>query len=397
MIHPFAGTACGLSEENDMIKILVIDDDAATRGEVESWLDVEGFEVLTADDGMVGIKYAYDYVPQLIICDISVPQLDGYGVLLEVRANPATANTPVIFLSASKPEEQLRPRLPFNADDFITKPFTQDEFLQRVQARLQKKSLEEQALQHRVVQLEQALALEQEQRLLKAKLVAMVAHDFRNPLASILSSNNLLRDYADRMDENRRLVHMNRIDASVQHLLSMLDEMLVLAELDCGILVFTPEMLNVGFLFEQIVEEFQLINIDSHQVVFENHFTAPMMADPRLLKQIATNLISNAIKYSYTKGVVHVTLEENNEQIILKVHDQGIGISEADQHSLFDAFQRGSNVGSIPGTGLGLTIVKRAVDLYQGQVQIESEIGHGTTMIVLLPISPVLAMSKVPA
>jgi two-component system sensor histidine kinase/response regulator len=367
-------------------KILVIDDDPVLCGEVADWLGVEGFEVLSAEDGIVGVKYAYDNVPQLIVCDISVPHLDGYGVLLEIRANPATSNTPIIFTGAKKSEKKLHLGLSFDADEFIPKPFTQSELLQAIHTRLQKKSLEQMELERQVAQLEQALASQEEQRLLKAKMIAMVVHDFRNPLASILSSSNLVRDYADRMDEQRRFMHMNRIDASVRYLISMLDELLVLAQIDSGSLVFTPVSLDLGYLLQKIVEEFQLININSHKISFENSLEVQVIADSRLLRQIVSNLISNAVKYSPSGGVVRVTLDKNNQQLVLKVIDHGIGISDVDQASFLDAFQRGSNVGNIPGTGLGLTIVKRAVELCGGDIQVESQIGSGTTMTVVLPM-----------
>jgi two-component system sensor histidine kinase/response regulator len=368
-------------------KILVIDDDPILRGAVTEWLGVEGFEVLSAEDGIVGVKYAYDNVPNLILCDTSVPHLDGYGVLLEIRANPATSNTPIIFTGTKKSEKKFHPSLSFDADEFIPKPFTQSELLQAIHTRLQKKSLEQLELERQVAQLEQALASQEEQRLLKAKMIAMVVHDFRNPLASILSSSNLVRDYVDRMDEQRRLTHMNRIDASVRYLISMLDEMLVLAQIDSGSLVFSPVSLDPGFLLQQIVEEFQLIHINSHKISFENSLEVQVIADPRLLRQIVSNLISNAVKYSPSGGVVHVTLDNNHQQLILKVIDHGIGISDVDQASFLDAFHRGSNVGNIPGTGLGLTIVKRAVELCQGDIQVESQIGSGTTMTVILPMT----------
>lgn len=137
-----------------MTKILVIDDDAELREEVADWLGVEGFDVLSAENGILGVKYAYTYVPNLIVCDISMPQLDGYDVLLEIRANPVTATTPIIFLAPVSDVEEIRPRISIGADDYITKPFTQSELLQAVQMHLEKKAAQDQALQYQVDQLE---------------------------------------------------------------------------------------------------------------------------------------------------------------------------------------------------------------------------------------------------
>ena len=131
--------------------------------------------------------------------------------------------------------------------------------------------------------------------------------------------------------------------------------------------------------------EFQSIHGETHPLVFESYFADTVMADPRLLHQIAANLISNAIKYSPQGSEVQVLLERHNEQVVLTVQDQGIGIPEADQPRLFTAFQRASNVGSVSGTGLGLAIVKQAVNLHGGTIHLESEVGNGTTVKVELP------------
>src|SRR5690606_30756005 len=124
--------------------------------------------------------------------------------------------------------------------------------------------------------------------------------------------------------------------------------------------------------FRHIVEEFQIIHAETHTFRMENRFNDPMMADPRLLRQIAANLISNAVKYSPEGSEVSVTLGYQQGQFLFSVRDEGIGIPESDQAELFSVFHRGSNVGSISGTGLGLTIVKQAVELHQGALHVES-------------------------
>ena len=150
-----------------------------------------------------------------------MPRLDGYGVLLELHANPATANLPFIFLTARAAHEDIRQGMSLGADDYITKPFTRRELLAAIQSRLVKKNGQEQKHQQEVAQLQRALAHEQEQRLLKAKLVAMFSHDFRNPLTSILMANSILRDHGDRMNAQRRLAHFNHIETSARQLVQM--------------------------------------------------------------------------------------------------------------------------------------------------------------------------------
>ena len=371
-----------------MTKVLLIEDGALLRGELTDWLMFEGFDVITAEDGIAGVDAALSNLPDLILCDITMPRLDGFGVLLEVHSHSSTLDIPFIFLTARAGQEDIRKGMTLGADDYLTKPFTRLELLQAIQTRLEKKAAQAQDHRREMEQIEQVLTQEREQRLLQTKLMAMISHDFRNPLATILSSNSLLRDYADRMDEKRRRTHMDRIEFSVHQLQQMLDDILIVAKMQTGNLDFKPDLLNVGAHFQSIVDEFQQIHGESHQIIFENHFSETVLADARLLRQIATNLISNAVKYSPQGGEVCVILDNPYKgQFVLTIQDQGIGISEADQEHLFETFQRGSNVGEVSGTGLGLAIVKQAVNLHEGSIRLESQIGIGTKVIVTIPFT----------
>lgn len=369
-----------------MTKILVIEDEAILRREVVEWLKLEGYEAAGAADGAEGVEQAFRLMPDLIVCDITMPILDGYGVLLELRSYPSTATIPFIFVTARAAHDDVRYGMELGADDYITKPFSRLDFLKAVETRLQRKAIREIQHQEEVQQWQRAFEQEHEQRLLKAKLVAMFSHDFRNPLSSILSSNGLLRDYTDRMDEDRRRLHFNRIEASVLQLIQMLDDMLVVSQMETGSLEFTPEPLNITEFMKKIVDEFQIIHAETHQIIFESRVNQKIPGDSRLLRQISANLISNAIKYSPQESEVRISLDKPDvQQIVLTVHDNGVGIPEKDQSRLFQAFQRGSNVGDVLGTGLGLAIVKQAVDAHGGNIQLYSTVNQGTTVTVTLP------------
>jgi two-component system sensor histidine kinase/response regulator len=369
-----------------MKKILVIEDEKILREEVIEWLTLEDYEAVGAEGGMAGIETTFRFLPDLIICDITMPRLDGHGVLLELRSNLATADIPFIFMTARASYEDIRTGMDMGADDYITKPFSRMELLQAVQTRLEKKGIQQEQQQQKIEQWQEAFQQEHEQVQLKARLVAMFSHDFRNPLASIMSCNSLMMKYADRLDENQRLKHMNRIDASVRQLVQMLDDMLVVSQMETGNLDFKPEPLNIEDFLRKIVEEFQTIYDETYPLVFESQFNDTIMADSRLLRQIATNLISNAIKYSPQGSVVDILLKHHDGQFLLSVRDYGIGIPEVEQASLFNAFHRASNVGEVRGTGLGLAIVKQAAELHGGSVQLESHLGEGTIVTVTIPI-----------
>jgi signal transduction histidine kinase len=272
------------------------------------------------------------------------------------------------------------------ADDYITKPFTHHELLTAIRTRLEKKAIIEQTYQHDIQSLREALEIEQEQRLLKSKLVAMVSHDFRNPLSSILSSAGLLKNYSDQLDEESRLKYFDFIEMSVVQLQQMLDDMLVVAQMESTKFEIKPTLVNINQFVKRIVEEFRVIHTDTHIIHFDSDFNDDFMIDQRLFRQIIANLISNAIKYSSNEAEVRVALAKNSEDLILQVQDQGIGIAQADLEKLFVDFHRGANVGTIAGTGLGLAIVKQAVDLHGGAIHVESEVNEGTTVTVRLPL-----------
>jgi signal transduction histidine kinase len=369
-------------------KILVIDDEAILRNEMVDWLTFEDYEVVSAENGIAGVNQAIKHLPDLIVCDVTMPYLDGFGVLLEVHSNPSTSHIPFIFVTARAAHDDVRHGMNLGADDYITKPFTRLQLLEAIQSRLVKYTAREQLYQQELNQLQDALAQEHEQRLLKARMVAMFSHDFRNPLSTIMSSNNLLRDYADRMDAERRETHFNRIEISVRQLIQMLDDMLIVSQMESGHLNLKAERLDVGAFFQQVVEEFQASCGDSHTLIFENHVKTSSMADTRLLRQIISNLISNAIKYSPHGTAVHITFDLKDSSYLLTIQDQGIGISPDDQKRLFEAFERGKNVGDIKGTGLGLAIVNRALEIYGGTIHVESVINQGTTISVTIPVHP---------
>ena len=370
-----------------MSQILVIEDETILREEVVEWLTLEGYRALSAQDGVLGVEIATHAHPDLIICDITMPRLDGYGVLLELNTNPATTGIPFIFLTARAAHEDIRLGMTLGADDYIAKPFTRKELLEAIRSRLTKKNGQEQQHQQELANLQQALAHEQEQRLLKAKLVAMFSHDFRNPLTSILMANGMLRDHSERLEPQRRLAYFNHIEAAARQLVQMLDDVLLIAQMENGKLALQPEELNMNAFLNEILENFQVLYGEKHDLHFESQLSSSVWIDARLLQQIATNLITNAIKYSAPGSQVSISAEQHNGQLHLRVRDQGIGIPNADQVRLFDAFQRGSNVGHIQGTGLGLAIIKDAVKLLGGTITVESEVGRGTTFDVCIPLA----------
>lgn len=367
-----------------MARLLVIEDEALLRSEIANWLTLEDYDVTEASDGVKGIQLAAELVPDLVICDVTMPGLDGYGVLLELRSNFETAHIPFIFVTARAAHEDIRKGMDLGADDYITKPFTHAELIQAVRTRLDKKAFQMQQYEQQLIQWQHAFEDEQEKHHFRSKLIAMFSHDFRTPLAGIMTSNSLLRDYYDRMEPDRRKTHFGRVESYVRQLTQMLDDLLIVAQMESGSLEFIPQMRSIDELLRDIVDEFQVIHSETCHITLHSNYFGDFPVDTRLIRQIVSNLISNAIKYSPKNGEVNISLQGDAKQIGMTVQDYGIGIPDADKARMFTAFQRASNVGEIKGTGLGLAIVKQAVDLHGGTIDLESKVGQGTIITVTL-------------
>ncbi len=229
------------------------------------------------------------------------------------------------------------------------------------------------------------LEQEREKRLLKSRLVAMFSHDFRNPLTAILSSIELLRMYDERLTPERRRTHLDRMESSSRQLLQMLEDMLIVAQMESGQLECNLESVDVTALVQKIVSEFEFVYHRTHTLRFDSTIQHYLALDPKLFRQIVTNLISNAVKYSPKDSTITVSLTDSEEWIEIAVQDQGIGIPEEDIPHLFEPFHRADNAKSHKGTGLGLSIVKQAAEVCGGSVRVESVLEQGSRFIVRYP------------
>ncbi len=368
-----------------MAHILVIEDDDHIRDEVVDWLQFEDHEVRSAPNGRVGLEMAKEQPPDLIVCDISMPEMNGHEVLMEVRASPVLNHVPFIFLTASADRDSMRRGMEMGADDYITKPFTNAELLKALNSRMERKTAQNSQTQAHIELLNSALTEERERSLLKSRLVAMFSHDFRNPLESILLTSGMLRSEGEHITPERGKKYLDRIDGSVHTLTQMLNDMMIVAEIEGQYLKYTPQQTNLVSLAKGIIDEFQLIDRGVHRLNFRTTLSETVESDPKLVRQILTNLISNAIKYSPSGTDIHIVLVQQDDKILLSVDDRGMGIPQESLPKLFEPFHRGTNVKHIKGTGLGLSIIKECVACFQGTVRVETEVGRGTKFIVEMP------------
>jgi PAS domain S-box-containing protein len=232
-----------------------------------------------------------------------------------------------------------------------------------------------------------ALEKEKELGLLKSRFVSMTSHEFRTPLTTILSSAELLQIYGDRWTQEKKLKHLLQIQTAVKHMTHLLNDVLLIGKAEAGKLEYNPELLDLDRFCHSLVDEIQIAT-KSHTIIFVSHLDSgtQVYMDEKLLRHILSNLLSNAVKYSPQGGTVNFDLVREQEEVVFRIQDQGIGIPIEDRAQLFNSFHRASNVGTISGTGLGLAIVKKAVDLHGGKITVDSEVGIGTTFIISLPL-----------
>lgn len=234
--------------------------------------------------------------------------------------------------------------------------------------------------------LQRALAKEKELGELKSRFISMASHEFRTPLTAILSSAEMLDRYSHKLTAERKQHHLLQIQASVKNMTRLLEDVLVIGKAEAGKLEFTPGLLDLEQFCCSLVDELQLGAGTRHRLTLIQR--APCRAvtmDAKLLRQILTNLLSNAIKYSPAGGSIELEVTCQGHEAVFRIADQGIGIPLAAHAHLFETFHRADNVGSIPGTGLGMAIVKNSVDLHRGTIEFSSEVGVGTVFVVRLP------------
>jgi signal transduction histidine kinase len=251
------------------------------------------------------------------------------------------------------------------------------------------RSLQSEVDERKRAQADLGRALEAEKDLgqLKSRFVSLVSHEFRTPLGIIMSAADILRNYAERLAPERRTEHLQEIHDATKHMAGMMEQVLLLGRAESGRIVSNPAPIDLGAFCQKLMEEQRAATNRRCPIQFtgkQGH--APARGDAGLLRHIFNNLLSNAVKYSPEGGAVEFSLERVDGDAVFRVLDHGIGIPAADAARLFTAFHRCANVGEAPGTGLGLLIVKRCVDLHGGDISFESREGRGTTFTVRLPL-----------
>lgn len=361
-----------------MKKILVIEDEQAVRENILELLDAEDFQALGAADGQVGLQLAYSELPDLIICDVMMPELDGYGVLANLRQNVLTATIPFIFLTAKCDKNDFRQGMALGADDYLSKPFTRAELLEAIYTRLHKQNNINQYYQQQIEELRNNITLS-------------LPHEMRTPMNSILGFSQLLIRAADIIKPPEIREMAQSINNAGERLFKLMQKFLLYAELEViatdyqqiqrlkNADTFFPTE-SISYLLHQKAsqenraDDLQLNLKDAHLKIGEKY-----------LLKIIEELIDNAFKFSRPGTTIKVINTCINNTFTLSFIDQGRGMS-AEQIAKIGAYRQfDRKIYEQQGSGLGLIIAKRLVELHGGKLKINSIPQEETIVQVILP------------
>ena len=380
-------------------RILIVDDTVDNLNMLTTLLERQNLEVLTAVDGKTAIDSARHHHPDLILLDIILPDLSGYEVCEYLKSQTDLKDIPIIFISAlDAPMDKIK-AFECGGIDYIAKPFFLVEVIIRIQNQLKLQELRSQLLRQneklvREINFRKQVEEEilnnllkmQEISRLKSQFISIISHEFKTPLATIQLATDLLAHH--QLSSERREERYQQIKSCIFYMNSLLESAIFSEDLNNNTIDLELKTVEFKNFFENIIDTFKSTLSNTQKLVVTIEETVKdIRIDPTLIRQIVSNLISNAIKYSPKGGKILIDLFSDSNQITFKIKDQGIGIPKNDQPQLFELFYRGSNISTIRGTGLGLAIVYRAVQLLQGELYFTSEVGVGTEFIVKIPYS----------
>lgn len=383
------------------MRILLIADNDCDRNHVLKALT--GYDVFTADTYPGSLELISKDPHDLYLVDshIGMPEGNGFKLMREARSAGCTA--PLILLTSTENEQTKREVLAAGGNnlllkkeltvrgledallcgDYHTDVITHTKRRNAVLEKLFRKKTEQ--VEYMEQQIKELSGRAKELNGLKSRLLVMVPHEFRTPLTTIYSSAELISRYTRSDQEDNRRRHVERIKACVNKFLLTLDDLKTLDACNEDKIVIRNEVLNVFSLCRQVVKEVE--ECCSTQLVRYSHLSSAAVAqtDPRLLTFIVRQLLLNAIKFSQGKHAVLFTTSIDNTMLEIWVSDKGIGIPEEDQQLLFEPFFRASNALSIPGTGIGLSLVAAYIKKMNGRIAVESVKDKGTTFRLALP------------
>jgi signal transduction histidine kinase len=401
------------TEENKG-NILIVDDTPENLQVLSATLLDRGYKVRGVINGKMAIRAARAGSPDLILLDIKMPEMDGYEVCMQLKADTKTSEIPVIFISALNEVLDKVTAFKVGGVDFITKPFHVAEVLARIEHQLTIQRLKKQLLdrntelQKEIVERKKAEEAAAAASLAKSQFVANMSHELRTPLNAILGFTEVMSRDSLLGDEN--IENLRIINRSGQHLLELINDVLDLSKIEAGIIALDERSFDLYQLLDNLEGMFQIkAETKNLQLKFFVQPNVPqyIKTDEKKLRVCLINLLGNAIKFTLDSGRICLRVSVESKQhlaeseiypnstsgepflILFEVEDTGVGIAAAEIDTLFDAFvQTEAGRNAADGTGLGLTITKKYVQIMGGDIGFKSVLGEGTSFKFNIRVFP---------
>jgi signal transduction histidine kinase len=356
-------------------KILLIDDEEVVLDSCRQILAGGPYEIASASDGTAGLRLVEEFQPDLIFVDLKMPGISGFEVLEKIGATDPTIVMVVItgFATISSAVDAMKR----GAYDFLPKPFTPEEF----------RLITRRSLEKRRLTLE-TIALRREKEMLREHFAHIVSHELKTPLNAVQQNLFALEfELASALNENQK-EQLGRTKARINDLLNLINSWLKVISVDIGKLQESFTQVSIKNEIAKALESVSpyAARKDVEIVTSISDQIHPVFGDGLSLSEAFTNLIGNAVKYSKDGSKVLVKADENGNEVVISIKDEGVGISREDLPHIFEGFFRGKSGQSVAsGHGIGLAVSRQIIEAHKGSITVESELGAGSTFSVRLP------------
>lgn len=385
--------------------ILAVDDTPENLGVLFDYLDQFGFTVLLVQNGVNALKQAEESLPDLILLDIMMPDLNGFEVCERLKANEITKDIPVIFMTALSDTVDKVRGFAVGGVDYITKPLQHEEVVERVRThttirRLQRELLEKNTILQQYVELlaEKNTELDEKNAQLeevnasKDRFFSIISHDLRSPFVGLLGLTQLISEEFENYSREKIHSIITKLYKSTENLYALIENLLTWSRLQRGMIECQPQPIIMRTAVQRTMAVLTS-NAEQKDIELRNVIAPEAVGymDMKMLDTVLRNLISNALKFTRSNGSITVSAEEHDGMLTIAVADTGIGLGPEHVPKLFQIDSKFTRTGTANerGTGLGLILCKEFVERNGGTIRVESEEGVGTTFFFTAPTAPI--------
>ncbi len=383
----------GIEPGNKKPMVLIVDDIPDNLYILGMALKKSALDIAVVSESRKTIEAVREYNPDLILLDILMPEMDGYQVCEELKKDSFSKDIPVIFLTARSGADDVIKGFKTGAADYIIKPFSIQEAIARIMTHIELKRQRDMNLQYiEQLKITNEKLSKAEKELIelndsKDKFFSIISHDLRNPFQGFVGLTDLLvADYDEFTKDELRGV-LENLNFSAHKLNKLLENLLTWAKLQIGRIEFSPIKLNARAIAKESVDVFsELITDKNITVQIDIPESQDIVADKFMLETILRNIISNAVKFTFRNGVIHIRFEEYEGRAVITIADSGIGMTQNELDKLFKIDKNHTRVGTNneTGTGLGLILCMELAEKNNGIIEVKSKKGEGTAFSLVL-------------